>query len=138
MPRVKMNKLEREIQNLSTAIFSNESNSVLRIPTTVIRLSSIDIPGILVFPVSKPYENIDGMDLTFPATLQFYNKRFQYCIKVFGQATVCSDFDNISCAGIMIRLMLKKIEYLRLENNHGSPFSRSLKGLRQLLVLAFQ
>lgn len=83
--------ISNSIEKLNTAIFYNFSNSLLKFPACIIRVTGFDENGNLWFAVKKPYEDITGLDKEFPAQLNFYNKIHRFYVTVYGKATLIPD-----------------------------------------------
>ncbi|MDP4149765.1 MAG: hypothetical protein Q8927_05315 [Bacteroidota bacterium] len=137
-----INFITRGMERLGTAIFSNESRSILRLPTSIIKIAGIDT-GLVWFTARAPYEDLNGLDRTFPAQLQFYRKYFDYYIVADGDATII--LDGNECRGIgstyipvtgrngdlVIRFKVIKAEYVNRSNKPAglltlllSPFAQ--------------
>jgi hypothetical protein len=130
----KMKFFERKILDLQTAIFSNDSRSILKLPTSVIHLSVIDEDGSLLFTASKLYQDISDMDRSFPAELQFYHKDFRYYVKVTGMAAVNTDDPgNKTNPDVLVRMSPGRIEYFKIgKNKEADPNLFFTKLLRWL------
>jgi len=79
-----------QIQNLSTAIFSDFSSSILKFPTSIIHVLEVSKDGKLLFELPRPYTDISGMEASFPVALHFYNKKYNYYVNVDGLAHIIS------------------------------------------------
>ncbi len=88
-------KMGDRIEKLGTAIFSNSSESVLKFPTSIIHVLCVDDNQKIWFAVPKPYADISGMEMTFPVTLHFFNKNYNYYINVDGIASIISKLDDM-------------------------------------------
>lgn len=80
--------LSPKIRNLRTAIFFDDSQAILKIPTSIITVSDVDKSGNIWFSVKKPYQDMSGLDNRFFSQLQFYNKMCNYFITIHGHATI--------------------------------------------------
>jgi hypothetical protein len=119
--------ITRGMDKLGTAIFSNDSKSILRLPTSIIKLAGVDT-GLIWFTISNPYEDMNGLDQIFPAQLQFYRKYFDYHIVAYGEATIILDGNECKGIGstyipptrsrrdILIRFKVVKAEYFDRRN----------------------
>lgn len=110
----KSNFLGNSIQNLQTAIFSNDSKAILKLPTSIIKLQEIDQGGDLVFAVSKPHQNVSDLDQRFPGELQFYKKGTRYFVKVCGVASIIQNDNSVETSQILVKFHKERLEFHRL------------------------
>lgn len=87
--------LTDDIRHLGTALFTNSSRSLIKLPTDVVRDAITDHAGNLWFKVSTRLLDLDGLDKTFPAQLRFYNKKCSYAITMDGTAAIIMDTNAI-------------------------------------------
>ncbi|OQP63817.1 hypothetical protein A3860_23040 [Niastella vici] len=85
--------INNHIEKLQTAIFYNFSQSILKFPACIIHVDRIDKEGHLLFSMQKPYRDISDFDNSFAGQLHFYNKRFDYYIILYGNATIIDGKD---------------------------------------------
>ena len=67
-------ELQEKIESLGTAIFLNYSESVLRLPSSVIAAARVDEYGFIWFYASKWNDTIQVNDQAFPLRLSFFRK----------------------------------------------------------------
>ena len=89
-------KMGGRIRKLGTAIFTDLSESVLKFPTSIIRVLSVDDHQGIWFEVPRPYVDISGMELAFPVTLHFYNKHCNYYVNVDGIAHIQPNLNGMT------------------------------------------
>ena len=105
-----LNFIDDRIEKLKTAIFYNSSQSLLKFPTCIIKITGFDESGNIWFTVKKPYDDITDFDSDFQAELQFYNKSYSFYITVYGKATIIPE-KNVSADEALIRFRIFKAKY---------------------------
>src|SRR5450755_2684679 len=88
--------IEEKIMDLENALFFSMSDSVLKIPTCVIKILETNELGHLWFVIPKPSQFIHAFDKTFPVKLDFFRKGRDYYLKIFGKAFVVNDPEEIN------------------------------------------
>ncbi|HUR11925.1 MAG TPA: pyridoxamine 5'-phosphate oxidase family protein [Flavitalea sp.] len=88
--------LQDKIQELRSALFFSLSNSVLRMPTSIITALRVDDAGQIWFFMGKPLQQLTEFDKQFPARLEFYKKGKASFIKVSGRACIVNDPHQVS------------------------------------------
>ncbi|MDR3712053.1 MAG: hypothetical protein P4L51_04500 [Puia sp.] len=83
--------LQEKIQELETALFFDDSESLLKIPTHVITKTEIDVEGQLWFVIPKPMQHLGAFNHEFHAKLDFFKKGKDFHIKVIGKANIVTD-----------------------------------------------
>ena len=87
--------LQQKIQELQSALFITESNTVLKMPTHVISGAEVDEAGQIWFLIPKPSQHIDAFEKEFPAKLDFFKKGKGFYMKVQGKAAIVADFGEL-------------------------------------------
>ena len=87
--------LQSKIADLGSALFSNESEAVLKLPTTVIRAMTVDDAGQIWFSVTRPPQMLHEFDREFPAKLKFFKKGKEYFLHISGKAFIICDPEEI-------------------------------------------
>ncbi|HTS43052.1 MAG TPA: pyridoxamine 5'-phosphate oxidase family protein [Puia sp.] len=88
--------LQQKIQELQSALFVTESNTVLKMPTHVISGAEVDDAGQIWFLIPKPSQRIDAFEKEFPAKLDFFRKGKGFYMKVHGKASIVADSGEMS------------------------------------------
>jgi general stress protein 26 len=96
MNSVKLSFLKDKIADLQTALFSNESDAVLKLPTTVVNVLQVDEAGQIWFRVTKPSQYVAELDKEFPAKLNFFRKGKEYFLNITGKAYIINDPEEIT------------------------------------------
>jgi hypothetical protein len=84
-----------KIKKLSTAIFFDFDDSVLKLPNSIVKVLYVGQGCEIWFSILKPYSDVSGMEKSFPVSLHFYNKNFDYYINVEGIAGIVSNTNEI-------------------------------------------
>ena len=66
--------LHERIINLGSAIFFNLSESVLKLPTSIVRIIHVDDYGYIWFFMQKPQQQLNEFEKEFPVKLDFFRK----------------------------------------------------------------
>lgn len=85
------NFLQEKIQEIGSAIFFNLSDSVLKLPTSIVSQVKVDDFGYVWFYIQKPKQNLQEFDMEFPVRLDFFKKGQSFYLQVNGKAWVVSD-----------------------------------------------
>jgi hypothetical protein len=74
------------------------SDSLLKIPSCLVKVLETDELGQLWFTVPKPSQFIHAFDRSFPVKLDFFRKGSEYYLKIFGMAFLVNDPEEINSA----------------------------------------
>jgi general stress protein 26 len=88
--------VEEKVRDLENALFFSTSDSVLKMPTCVVKVLQTDEFGQLWFVVPKPTQFIHTFDKTFPAKLDFFRKGCDFYLKILGKAFIVNDPEDIN------------------------------------------
>src|SRR5438309_1119225 len=88
--------LQERIEEIGSAIFYNLSDSVLKLPTSVITSLKVDEYGFVWFCVQKPTQKLSEFDQEFPVKLDFYKKGKGYFLQVIGRGFVVTDPEELN------------------------------------------
>lgn len=83
--------LQERINQIGSAIFYNESDAVLKLPTSVVTSLKVDDYGYIWFFVKKPVQDIKEFEPEFPVRLDFFRKGVAYNLKVSGKGWMITD-----------------------------------------------
>ena len=83
--------LQEKIQEIGSAIFFNLSNSVLKLPTSIVNTLKVDDYGYVWFYIQKPRQDLREFDKEFPVRMDFFRKGMHYFLQVMGKAWVVTD-----------------------------------------------
>ncbi|HMF71165.1 MAG TPA: pyridoxamine 5'-phosphate oxidase family protein [Flavitalea sp.] len=88
--------LQNKISDIQSALFSNESEAVLKLPTSIINALNVDDAGQIWFFVNRPSQLLQEFDKEFPAKLNFFKKGKDYFLHITGKAYIINDPEEIN------------------------------------------
>ncbi len=88
MDNLHLNFLREKITDLKTALLYSNSESVLRLPTTIVTSINVDELGQIWLLVPRPPQNIQEFERNFPVKLNFYRKGKDFYLNVSGKGTI--------------------------------------------------
>ena len=88
--------LQEKIREIGSAIFFNQSDSVLKLPTSIVNTLRVDDYGFVWFYIQKPKQDLREFDKEFPVRLDFFRKGTQYFLQVTGKAFMVIDPEEIN------------------------------------------
>ena len=88
--------LKEKIQEIGTAIFFNLSESVLKLPTSIVETIRVDDFGFVWFYIQKPRQDLREFDKEFPVRMDFFKKGKNYFVQVEGKAWMVNDPEEIN------------------------------------------
>jgi general stress protein 26 len=88
--------LQDKIQQIGSAIFFNLSDSVLKLPTSVVTSLKVDDYGYIWFFIKKPNQQLQEFEQEFPVRLDFFKKGVDYFLQVSGKGWVVSDPEDLN------------------------------------------
>jgi len=93
--------LKEKVQELQSALFLTDSDSLVKLPTHVISSAEIDDAGDVWFIIPKPSQHVDSFDKTISAKLDFFKKGKGFYLKIQGVAKIVADKNEmISVKGL--------------------------------------
>ncbi len=105
--------LQEKIHAIGSAIFFNLSDSVLKLPTSLISTLRVDDYGFIWFYVQKPRQNLKEFEAEFPVRLDFFKKGINCFLQISGKGWVVSDPEEIYALSLWT-------DSLRPSDNEGS------------------
>lgn len=88
--------LQQRIEEIGSAIFYNLSDSVLKLPTSIVSTLKVDEYGFVWFFVQKPTQHLSEFEQEFPVKLDFYRKGAGCFLQVTGRGFVVSDPEEMN------------------------------------------
>jgi general stress protein 26 len=88
--------LKEKIQEIGSAIFFNLSDSVLKLPTSIVSTLQVDDYGYVWFFVQKPKQTLKEFEMEFPVRLDFFKKGTSYFLQVMGKGWVVTDPEELN------------------------------------------
>lgn len=86
-----LNFLQEKIHQIGSAIFFNQSDAVLKLPTSLVSTLKVDEFGYIWFFIKKPQQDIKHFEIDFPARLDFYKKGSPHFLQVSGKGWMVTD-----------------------------------------------
>lgn len=93
--------LQKRIEEIGSAIFYNLSESVLKLPTSIVSTLKVDDYGFVWFFVEKPKQQLSEFDQEFPVKLDFYKKGAGYFLQVTGRGFIVSDPEELNACSVL-------------------------------------
>jgi len=90
------NFLQEKIQEIGSAIFFNLSESVLKLPTSLVNQVKVDDYGYVWFYIQKPRQQLKEFDMEFPVRLDFFRKGQSCFLQVNGKGWVVTDPEELN------------------------------------------
>jgi hypothetical protein len=129
-----MNFLQDKIREIGSAIFFNESDSVLKFPTSIVNTLKVDDYGYVWFFIQKPKQNLREFDAEFPVRLDFFKKGKTHFLQVSGKGWVVTDPEELSSVValpedakqvamnemVLVKVKMMKAEYFETRTAHTS------------------
>jgi general stress protein 26 len=91
-----LNFLQDKIREIGSAIFFNLSDSVLKLPTSIVSTLKVDDYGYVWFFVQKPKQTLQEFETEFPVRLDFFKKGVNCFLQVMGKGWVVNDPEEIN------------------------------------------
>jgi general stress protein 26 len=88
--------LAQRIMDLEQALFFNNSEAVLKFPTSIVNALYVDEVDQVWFIVHRPAQHLSEFEKDFFARLEFYKKGKDYHLHVSGKACIVSDPEEIN------------------------------------------
>lgn len=130
--------VQSKILDTGIAIFECHTNSLLRVPNTIINTLAADAEGNIWFYIARPQQLISEFEKEFPVSVLYYKKGKNYKLQVIGTACMVIDFDTIGsevklsadeiasamCSQLLIRVKIHRAEYYDLASDRPNIVSR--------------
>ncbi|MFL5789586.1 MAG: pyridoxamine 5'-phosphate oxidase family protein [Flavisolibacter sp.] len=91
-----LNFLQEKIQEIGSAIFINLSDSVLKLPTSIVSTLKVDEYGYVWFFIQKPKQDLKEFESEFPVRLDFFKKGKSYFLQVSGKGWMVKDPEEMN------------------------------------------
>lgn len=130
-----LNFLREKIQEIGSAIFYNQSDSVVKLPTSIVSSLKTDEYGYVWFFVQKPKQSLRFFEQEFPARLDFFRKGSNCFLQISGKGYVVSDPEEINAyttlpeekavllsdTSVLVKVKILKAEYFesRTQQRHN-------------------
>jgi len=123
-PNQQLHFLQQKIEQIGSAIFFNQSDSVIKLPTSLVSTVKVDDYGFVWFFVNRPGKKMQEFETEFPARMDFFRKGVDYFLQVSGKGWVVTDPEEVSGffghnrgidSNIMADALLIKVKMLKAE-----------------------
>lgn len=88
--------LQDKIREIGSAIFFNLSDSVLKLPSTIVSTLKVDDFGFVWFFVQRPRQDLKEFESEFPVRLDFFKKGKDCFLQVCGKGWVVTDPEELN------------------------------------------
>ncbi len=88
--------LQDKIQQIGSAIFFNLSDSVSKLPTSIVNTVKVDDYGYVWFFVKKPNSQLKEFETEFPVRLDYFKKGSDCFLQVTGKGWSVTDPEELS------------------------------------------
>lgn len=126
--------LQDKIHQIGSAIFHNQSDAVLKLPTSVVSTFKADDNGYVWFFIKKPHQDIRQFESDFPTRLDFFKKGVDFFLQVSGKGWIITDPEEI-CSfmemnpevdpAVFSGYVLVKVKMLKAEYYETQPRTKS-------------
>ncbi len=137
--------LQEKIKNLGSAIFFNQSEAVLKLQTSIVRIIHVDEYGYIWFFVQKPQQQLNEFEKEFPVKLDFFRKGLDYSLQVIGKGCIVSDPEELMMVTtnidetrlfnpekmILIKVKMTRADYFENISGHKSSWLQNALNLLQ-------
>jgi general stress protein 26 len=91
-----LNFLQEKIKEIGSAIFFNLSDSVLKLPTSIVTTLKVDDYGYVWFFIQKPKQDLKEFESEFPVRMDFFRKGKSCFLQVNGKGWVVNDPEEMN------------------------------------------
>lgn len=137
------NFLQEKIQEIGSAIFFNLSESVLKLPTSLVSQVKVDDFGYVWFYIQKPRQQLKEFDMEFPVRLDFFRKGQSCFLQVNGKGWVVSDpedMNSVELPGgeniqevpsnmVLVKVKIMKAEYYETKTTPHSWWQNAVSSI---------
>ncbi len=95
-----LNFIQDKIAQIQSAICFNLSDSVLKLPTSVITTLKVDDYGFVWFMMQKPKQCLKEFEDEFPVRLDYFKKGINSFLQVSGKGCVVCDPEELNTLGL--------------------------------------
>lgn len=128
-----LNFLQEKIQEIGSAIFFNLSESVLKLPTSLVSTLKVDDYGFVWFFVQKPRQELKEFETEFPVRLDFFRKGKGAFLQVNGKGWVVTDPEEMNLfvtlpedakkiaisEMVLVKVKIMRAEYFETKTSHN-------------------
>lgn len=120
--------ISEKILETNVALFHCHTDTVLKMPSTVISTYKIDDNGCVMFFMPRPKQQITQFDKEFAVGLNYYKKGQTYSLNLFGKARIINDIEELLAedlsknevekamnSDVLIKVKILKADYFDLD-----------------------
>ena len=87
--------ISNKIAEIQVALFHCPSNSLLKIPSSVVHTLKVNDDGHVLFFLPRPKQLISQFDKDFPVEMNYFRKGVYASLHVFGKARIINDPEEL-------------------------------------------
>jgi general stress protein 26 len=133
--------LQDKIKLIRSAIFFNLSDSVIKLPTSLVTTLKVDDFGYVWFFVKKPNKNLMDFEKEFPVRMDYFKKGVDHFLQIMGKAFVVTDPEELNSVlaeaghGLTLdsEMVLVKVKMLKAEFYESQTRLKSASWFSQAL-----
>lgn len=131
--------IRERILELGSALFYDQSESVLHLPTMVVNTLDVDEVGQIWFIMPTPPQQVSEFDRSFPVQLNYFRKNAPYSLNLNGRGYIISDpeelvnwellhpdLPSIGKSSILVKVGVTRVEMQEWEQE-PSPVTKVVK-----------
>lgn len=125
--------LQEKIREIGSALFFNLSESVLKLPTSIVSTLKVDDYGFVWFFVHRPQQSLKEFDNEFPVRLDFFRKGKGCFLQVNGKGWVVTDPEEMNAfvtlpedakklamnEMVLVKVKIMRAEYYETKTSQG-------------------
>ena len=129
-----LNFLQEKIQEIGSAIFFNLSDSVLKLPTSIVTTVKVDDYGYVWFFIQRPRQSLKEFEREFPVRLDFFRKGKSCFLQVNGKGWMVNDPEEMNSfvtlpdngdqvplnEVVLVKVKIMKAEYYETKTTRNS------------------
>lgn len=141
-----LNFLQDKIREIGSAIFFNQSDSVLKLPTSIVNTIQVDDYGFVWFFIQRPRQELKEFETEFPVRLDFFRKGKNCFLQVMGKGWVVMDPEEMNSFVvlpeeakhladndmILVKVKIMKAEYYETGTNRQSWWQNAVNTVSTL------
>lgn len=131
--------LQDHILKLRSALFYDISESVLRLPPTVVHTLDVDEAGQIWFVMPRPTQELSEFGTSFPVQLNYFRKQSTCSVQIGGKGFIIHDPEDlynwmllhpelpqIGKGSVLIKVKILKAEVQEWADEDPSPLAKAL------------
>ena len=136
-----------KITDINVALFTCQTSSVLRIPTTIINTYSVDDNGNILFFTPRPKQLLSQFEKEFPVDLNYFRKDLCYYMNIHGYARIINDPEELYAhdlsreqmeqalnKDILVKVKILKAHYYEKDWTRKNVFNQAKSFIYSLLA----